>query len=904
MVSVANLASNLYSLLSDDNSQGTFSEQVSDWRLLGQERDGTFLFSWVQTKQETEVNCTHIGLYSYEKNELTRIYSFDRKVNCIQASVSSCRTILAFVVKTSAEDNTYTYNASLYKINDDAKNLYDLQLERSKQVMVQFLYPKQSILSENQPIKFLVFIHQECILQYQLKVSHDGLNQDSFTYESLVRTFMWAQWDPLQQTLYYIHNRKRGRCLVEGEEENLEETGTKISPTLSGLQFNDELPHETVLNIPLNLPHLSSLHGSCFIYEDDTVPLRIHDCSLDLIVLTDSNGFLCICHHYLYQPIQPVVELNDEDTSPVHFAYSVTVLHQSCVVHCVIPDIPWNKAKQMRPLFMLNGDHLLVFIPGICTQILDIGLMHEPCCHITVKPIIRDVETHLLCLAPVVSTEKRYALNLATLDLINMDLPTSLLIETFKSDTLLENKLSILHYIILHTEDMDTVFELISWQAEKPFTLGIQQILKEYLIATSYASVQRNLPSDASKLISLLPITSLRIGSDIEVELDNNMICLSQDVLWNASMMLLSPQQRIVPYRSDIWVKLWDQLAKVSKGARRFKPSQVVEKLAVSLVCYQPEILSRSSTPMSPCGGASTAFNEFLNNQCGKKSQNESLPFFETDSCTASKQEHIISVNLRELNMHLLKQSTDNKMNRFQWQCQSPMHVHAVATRYITAQLDQSRQLCQILCKAGTYEPKWEHDKGFVYINQLPDERRFILFSILEKYYLTVESIAFPLPQGFTSFFTFLGYKTLNFDMFLQYVNRNVFELHVDVMKIIMADIDNSKTGVQNKLHLLTMLPRSRAKRLLNQWNHPISLMLRAREHSLNILSGVAGPPTGRVHGIQKNKSFRGLTAFPCSDELSPLDTFLDLLTAKATLTDIDFGLLIEATEASTNELL
>lgn len=66
--------------------------------------------------------------------------------------------------------------------------------------------------------------------------------------------------------------------------------------------------------------------------------------------------------------------------------------------------------------------------------------------------------------------------------------------------------------------------------------------------------------------------------------------------------------------------------------------------------------------------------------------------------------------------MHLLKQSAENKISRFQWQTQTPMHVHAVATRYITAQLDQSRYLCQILCKASTYEPRHELDKGFVYM--------------------------------------------------------------------------------------------------------------------------------------------------------------------------------------------
>lgn len=111
--------------------------------------------------------------------------------------------------------------------------------------------------------------------------------------------------------------------------------------------------------------------------------------------------------------------------------------------------------------------------------------------------------------------------------------------------------------------------------------------MKEYLIATSYAAVQRNLPSDATKLVNLLPITTQRIGYEIENEVNKFMICLSQDILWNASMMLLSPQQRIVPFRSDIWIKLWEQLAKLSKEKQRFKSTQVVEKLMVSLVCYQ-----------------------------------------------------------------------------------------------------------------------------------------------------------------------------------------------------------------------------------------------------------------------------------------------------------------------------
>lgn len=39
----------------------------------------------------------------------------------------------------------------------------------------------------------------------------------------------------------------------------------------------------------------------CGGYEDDPIPLRVHDCSLDLQVVCDTKGVVCICHHYLYQ---------------------------------------------------------------------------------------------------------------------------------------------------------------------------------------------------------------------------------------------------------------------------------------------------------------------------------------------------------------------------------------------------------------------------------------------------------------------------------------------------------------------------------------------------------------------------------------------------------------------------
>ncbi|XP_069681884.1 protein pigeon isoform X1 [Periplaneta americana] len=922
MVTLDNLGRKLHGVLQSQSPKG----EAKEWKLLGQEQDGSLLVNWlmesVDENERPEVQ-SFIGLYHQKKSSLKVLCTFNKYVNTIQASINHSQSLLGFVTKEkcsttpdSEASNGKTNNSLLdmvYKVfildirlSEENREPQNLGLERSHQIMIQFLYRKKEQAATE---KFLLFIHQESISLNQVHLREDGSyeleSSGCLNTESMVRAFSWAQWDPINQSLYYIHYRKP-QLSVEGEEpeEGREE---ELSPTLSCLQFHDDMPHETVLNIPLNLPQLPKTSSvPCGGYEDDPIPLRVHDCSLDLQVVCDPKGIVCICHHYLYQPVKPPITETrnlEESSNTVHFAYSVTLLHHGCVIHCVVPGILWSQARTMKPTFALYGDqHMVVYAPDLFTHLLDIGLAHEPCCHVLMSCTLPGIPSHTSHLVPLLQYSNTVTVDLPTLDLIQLTVTTGHLVETFKSDHSLENQLAILHYFLVHQGDLETVSELLMYVAEHPVELSVPQLLQEVIIGGAYASAQRNLPSDAMSLVALLPLSTITHVSELEVRVNRQSMSLTQETLWNTAMMLLSPQQRLVPYRVDMWTRLWDQLAKRTGKEQkpRFRPSLVADKLMVSLVCYQPEALSRSSTPLSPgttLVGSGTLADLAAISGTRKGPGIDVLPFYEVESCTASKQEHVISVNLRELSMHLLKNSSK----------QSPMHVHVVATRYVAAQLEMSKQLCQLLCQCAAVDPHQEQERGFALIDQLDEERRYVLFTLLERFYFAVDSMAFPLPQGFTSFFTYLGYRTLSFSMFLQYLQRNVFELQVDVMKIIMADTEDTREGVKKKLRLLLFLPRSRAKRLLNQWSHPVSLMIRAREHALNILSGVEGTQA-RVHLSQKARtthvSTRGLAAFPSADRLSPLDTFLDLLTAKASLAELDFGLLIEATVTSTEEFL
>lgn len=279
MLKQENLAANFCGILATNGHK----DLAIEWRILGQEQDGSLLASWISIsptkKIDDKCDRSHVGIYNPAKKTFDVLYSFRQRENVIQASVNASRTLLSYVIKTTPAIDEHGQQNCVYipyivEIRGAQGNQSDahrlLTNDKTKQVMTQFLWRKKLAFEKNYQDKLLVFVHEECINMFKAtiikqentysqcsddlnctKIDFDicsswHLDRNNIASETIVKHFIWAQWDPVVQALYYIHLKPTMRSSLEKQESD-----NDFTTTLSAHQFHENLPRETVVSAML-----------------------------------------------------------------------------------------------------------------------------------------------------------------------------------------------------------------------------------------------------------------------------------------------------------------------------------------------------------------------------------------------------------------------------------------------------------------------------------------------------------------------------------------------------------------------------------------------------------------------------------------------------------------------------
>jgi hypothetical protein len=75
-------------------------EKCQEWRILGQEQDGSLMSTWTSYNYQNQQKKSHIGMYNPVNKIFEVLYTFpDCRNNIIQASINCSQTLLVFIVK-------------------------------------------------------------------------------------------------------------------------------------------------------------------------------------------------------------------------------------------------------------------------------------------------------------------------------------------------------------------------------------------------------------------------------------------------------------------------------------------------------------------------------------------------------------------------------------------------------------------------------------------------------------------------------------------------------------------------------------------------------------------------------------------------------------------------------------
>ncbi|CAH1785054.1 unnamed protein product [Owenia fusiformis] len=865
------------------------------FKLLGQEKDGTLLYCWIDIVPELEEEgpVVHIGTYDPSSKYNKLVFMHDKNVNIVNCTINLEKTFLGFVTQEyDSADGTGSptqrpreiYKAFIAEIQPQERVFY-LNIERPNALKLQFLYTKYRGQVDRES-HMLVILHKESIGLYHIPISKMGdkaviLGGQPRKQQVTNKKFTWCQFDQQNQRLYVIYHRKSPN----------QTGGSQYDPVLASFQFTGQANIEVMVELPLEVPVSYSRSSSRSSYLNLPLCSGIPDSSVNIEVVSQSNGTLCVCYQHplpatprTSAPLQEFEGALAEEL--IELKYSVCIIHLGKTLNCSVPKFPRSIAKKSRIHFSVLNDYVLVYLPNYFVHLLNIGIEFEPCHHIlnhaiprhpTQTPTNRSVHLSSFCKD---RTKSRSDIGACFYDnasqiAYKMTLNKDGLVNMFRKSVSSSTRLAILHYAVVHNKELPFIKQLFEVMACDVTNSEIPALLEEFLIGYSYSAMRKQLDRDTMRL---LPFTTSETGRGQNEKMSSGerVAQISYTPIKQAFTLLT---KKLKFTSGDLWDSVCRRLRTVqTEPLQRFNNRSVYNQL---LEMEQEEKAPTGSKESSSffkklSAAAKIAFGPRPDKKDRPPSRSEqilgTMPHFMDEKEADLKQERIAALTKDRLTQHLCHYLKSDSIQKIQ----------NMSTEYISCQIHQSRLLCHMIwsvmaCNQDQYIP----------LNVPSTQSDYELFQLMERYYLVVIETAFPLPPGFDAFFAALGFRCLDFRLFIQYVDRDVLRLTADFIRQVLEDLEDTPSNVRIKYQLITKLPKEQAMGCFQHWGNKISIKYRANQYVQNILKQVPGAsfpeaslPDSTSMGASASLS-GSRTATPTNLPFPPLSTFLKLLEQK-----------------------
>ena len=871
--------------------------------IVGQEGDGSVLLSWDCKDGDALVTKIGYYSSTQGKPAYQELYRHNEHADVCSATVNSSLSLLAFTTREEEKDiGEVSYVSLCAEIHPQGRAFtIELNCDRFSFRKLQFLplgtvpkatprQPRHSQQSQHSatPLcytsRLLVIIPSAYIATYTFQlqqsvtvnpgsgaVTHMGTMLLDFNEDKPLVTSTpldWYQWDPKQQWLYYARLDTSPNLLL-----------------LSCVAFTSD-PFEQVLSLCLPLPYpserykegrkveLSSsssssswLHhpGYCAPQIDLTTPAQL--LNLQVIHRKKEDHLMCVCiQHRTKDPA--VLNSADHDYVPAEeevVEYSVFMIHNGHVIHGQVP-FSALPTSNLRVHFMMVGKFVAAYVPGVMLHLLNVHPQVDPCHHLVLDagmspplppplPSAGAPPTAASWSIPVLCNVASMQSNFDSTSIVDCLSQTiyecvlcpGALLGMFKSGTSTAIRIDLLHLAIVSLRLHNLALSMVEHVCQSPVTLDTYQIFAEFILAFAY---NNTLVSHVQRYItSQLPLTTtwpsynggvyrneygttyahLKIAQIEETFAKRLqvMVRVSEHKLESADDLLACK------FAADgveaIQDMLYFNVVTTQPRLKRIKIASLLDQHAevTSGRAAGPAASKRPFSIRRLVGAVRNAVS--IRGRPQRQSNATGLPFLEPDTdldpmVTAATQD-LKNILVKTIGSQLgaaSKSVVSDQLDSF----------------YISELERESCELLKLIWQSLGLGRDTNPLNNTLYRQATPLEH--ILFELLEAYHHAHLELFIPVPSGFHTLYTCLGFMCLEPVVFLQYLAHGTLLATMNFVDKAVQSSDDARLLGETLLtrrmdqllyNVICDLPDPERNATLVKWENPeVKLMVTAAQ--------------------------------------------------------------------------